>query len=78
MNILKLEQVDKRQVMYLYQPEGEGEFGVVVFDLASEKPVIAKIAPQDEGGRYANKAAVKVCQFVASKNLPMEYTQAWY
>lgn len=78
MNILKLEQVDKKEVRYLYQPEGRGEFGVVIFDLVDKKPIVTRIAPQDEEGRYANKAAAKICQFVASKNLPMEYTQAWY
>lgn len=78
MNILKLERVDGEKVCYLYQPEGSGDYGEIVFDLASQAFTIARIASKDTGSRYANKAAAKVTEFVRSKNLPMEYTQAWY
>ena len=74
MNLLKLERVDQGSVWYLYQPEGKGEFGEVVFHFASAAPTVAKAAPQDTG----IKAAAKVAEFVEKKNLPMEYVQAWY
>ena len=78
MNLLKLERVDQGRVWYLYQPEGKGEFGEVVFHFASAAPTVAKAAPQDAGSRYGIKAAAKVAEFVEKKNLPMEYIQAWY
>ncbi len=46
MNLLKLERVDQGSVWYLYQPEGKGEFGEVVFHFASAAPTVAKAAPQ--------------------------------
>ena len=78
MNLLKLERVDQGSVWYLYQPEGKGEFGEVVFHFASAAPTVAKAAPQDAASRYGIKAAAKVAEFVEKKNLPMEYIQAWY
>lgn len=78
MNILKLDRVDRERVHYLYQPEGEGDFGEIIFDRATAQPTIARVAPRDTGTRYASKAAAKVAEFVRNKNLPMEYTQAWY
>ena len=78
MNLLKLERVYQGSVWYLYQPEGKGEFGEVVFHFASAAPTVAKAAPQDASSRYGIKTAAKVAEFVEKKNLPMEYVQAWY
>ena len=78
MNFLKLERMDSREVRYLYQPEGKGDFGEIVYHFGSAVPTIIRVASQDVGTRYASKAAAKVSEFVMKKNLPMEYTQAWY
>lgn len=79
MNILKLEKADRNAVVYLYQPEGIGDCGEITFSLVNRSATIVKRATEDTpNNRYANKAISKIGEFVQKKNLPMEYTQAWY
>ncbi|MEG0896492.1 MAG: hypothetical protein RSC73_00925 [Ruthenibacterium sp.] len=79
MNVLKLEKADKEQVIYSYQPEGMGDLGEISFSFASNSAQVIKKSQQDtQNNRYANKAMQKISDFIMKKNLPLEYTQAWY
>jgi len=76
-NILKLKEFDKDHVVYLYQPEGRGEFGEVLFRFADNTAAVTKRA-EENSDWYANKAIFKVKECVKKKNLPMDFIQAWY
>lgn len=79
MNVLKLESVSHEKIQYLYQPEGEGDFGEITYDRASKNAVLLKKASHDtNNSRYANKAISKIYDFIETNNLPLQYTQAWY
>ena len=79
MNILRLKHLDGDNLIYEYQPEGKGEAGEILLHMSSQKSELIKKAFGDsENALYANKAMVKIEDFVTKKNLPMEYTQAWY
>jgi len=77
MNRLKLKEYNNSHIVYLYQPEGKGEYGEIIYDFTDNEAKIIKKA-EDESDWYANKAIVKVEECVKNKNLPMEFTQAWY
>ncbi|MDR2903454.1 MAG: hypothetical protein LBU77_02970 [Clostridiales bacterium] len=77
MNKLKLKEFNEQHIVYLYQPEGRGEFGEVVYEFAERTARITKRASENSTW-HDNKAMVKVEECVNKKNLPMELTQAWY
>ena len=79
MNVMKLKEVNERNIVYFYQPEGEGDFGEILYEISLCEARIVKRAEKDEGGfSYGEKAVRKVGEFVAKNNLPINYTQAWY
>ena len=79
MNIMKLKEVNDRSIVYYYQPEGEGGFGEILYEISLSEARIVKRAENDEGGlNYGEKAVRKVGEFVSKNNLPINYTQAWY
>jgi hypothetical protein len=77
MNVLKLKEFNDDAVVYLYQPEGKGRAGEVIYLFAEGQAKIRKPAGEDSVS-YAGMAVHKIEEFVKKKNLPIEYTQAWY
>jgi len=77
MNVLKLKEFSDDHVVYLYQPEGRGDYGEVVFRFTDNEASISKIAG-DTSNWHANKAIAKVKECVGENNLPIQFTQAWY
>jgi len=77
MNVLKLKEFTDAHVVYLYQPEGKGEYGEVVYHFTDNEAKIAKMA-EDTSNWHANKALSKVKECVGENNLPIQFTQAWY
>ena len=77
MNILQLKEYNDERVVYLYQPEGKGEYGEIVFLFAENEAKVAKKAG-DASAWHANKAIFKVEECVKENNLPIKFTQAWY
>jgi len=78
MNKLVLKEFTKERVVYLYRPEDQGEWGEIVYLFADDKAKISKQPEDDIIGRYGYKAVRKVEEVVKKKNLPLEFTQAWY
>ena len=78
MNELKLKEMNEERIIYLYQPEGEGEYGEILYTFANDSTVIVKQSKNDAYGRYAHKAELKVKDCVKRNNLPLKCTQAWY
>lgn len=79
MNRLILSKVLNHQIFYLYQPEGKGDFGEVVYDRNTKTTDILKFASEDnENHSYAQKASFKVAQLVEENELPLDCVQAWY
>ncbi|MEF9990379.1 MAG: hypothetical protein RR716_07710 [Christensenellaceae bacterium] len=79
MNILILKSVDDNTIVYEYQPEGTGMIGIVSYDKKNQiVNIIKKAKDTSSDDLYASKAVNKITEFVKMKNLPIEYTQAWY
>ena len=78
MNELVLREMNQDHVLYLYQPEGKGEYGEILYSFSERKARAKKMALEDISGRYALKACYKVEECVSKNNLPIRFTQAWY
>ena len=78
MNKLKLKEMNEEQIIYLYQPEGQGEYGEILYIFSDDSTTIIKKAEDDKYGRYAHKAELKVKDCVKRNNLPIKCIQAWY
>ena len=78
MNELKLKEMNAEKIIYLYQPEGRGEYGEILYTFADNATAVIKQAKEDEFGRYAHKAELKVKECVKRNNLPLKCIQAWY
>jgi len=66
MNILILKEFNSNRVVYLYQPEGKGEFGEVLYDFAENDAKITKQAGE-KSVWHDNKALYKVRECVEKK-----------
>ncbi len=78
MNVLTLKFFDDTLIRYEYQPEGEGEKGIITYDKKKNEAEITKSAPNDRDNYYARMAKSKVATIVNNKSLPLECVQAWY
>lgn len=78
MNELMLKEMNQEYVIYLYKPEGKGDFGEIIYNFSEKQATISKQSKDDEFGRYANKAMLKVEECINKNNLPMKLVQAWY
>ena len=78
MNLLFLKGLDSDYIIYEYQPDGKGKKGQIIYEKSSGNIQVEELAENDTDHYYAEKAMYKVKMFVSNKNLPMEYTQAWY
>ena len=77
MNVFELKEFNKERVIYLYQPEGKGEFGEVSYDYVGNTARLLKKAG-DASVWHANKALSKVAECAKGKELPLKFIQAWY
>ena len=78
MNELRLKEYTADHVIYLYLPEGKGEFGEVIYYAATDEATVSKRASGDEVGRYGHNAARKVKEIMKERSLPKNFIQAWY
>ncbi|MDR0248579.1 MAG: hypothetical protein LBI44_02805 [Oscillospiraceae bacterium] len=79
MNKLELKEATQTHVVYLYRPEGRGSYGEIRMNIGDDEAVVLSLSDGDSGaGRYAYKAAKAVKECVDRRNLPLEFTQAWY
>jgi len=77
-NKLKLKLFNDECIVYLYQPEGKGEWGEITFVIAENKATVTRIA-EDSSPAYAYKATKRVEDCARDKRgLDREFTQAWY
>ena len=78
MNLFKLKEFSNAErVIYLYQPEGRGEWGEVIYSFAEDSVTITKRA-EEQSVTHDRMALNKVKEQVEKNNLPIEFTQAWY
>ncbi|MDR1588956.1 MAG: hypothetical protein LBS51_02055 [Oscillospiraceae bacterium] len=77
MNRLKLKSVVEDNIIYLYQPEGQGGFGEISINISGDEPTVITKPVSDETGYYARKACAKIKEFIENY-LPIDCTQAWY
>jgi len=77
-NELVLKEFSGDHIIYLYTPEGKGEPGSIIFDIATGEAAVAESAQNDEFGRYGHNAARRIKEYAEKKNLPMNAIQAWY
>ena len=77
MNELRLKEFNDERIVYLYQPEGRGECGEIVYFFSEAKAKIMKRA-EEESDWYAYKAVFKIEECVQKNNLPIKFIQAWY
>ena len=77
MNLFKLKEFNENRIIYLYQPEGRGEWGEVLYSFVDGAAIINKRA-EENSSIHDNMALIKIKKQVESKNLPLEFTQAWY
>ena len=77
MNKLILKEFDGKHIIYLYQPEGRGEYGEVTYSIADKAARITKRAGENSLW-HDNKAIRKVEERAGENNLPVKYTHVWY
>jgi len=77
-NKLYLKEATRDYVQYLYQPEGDGGFGEIRIKVGADDADYISKASEDPQGRYAHKAIKAIRECISEKNLPFEFTQAWY
>jgi len=75
---LMLKEMNQDHVTYLYQAEGKGEYGEIIYIFTDKHASVAKPLQDDDCGYYANKAKRAVEECIDEKNLPMKFTRAWY
>ena len=77
MNLFKLKEFNEDRVVYLYQPEGNGEWGEVIYIFADQTSKILKRAGESSS-MHDHMAQRKIKERIKENNLPIEFTQAWY
>jgi hypothetical protein len=68
---------NEERIVYLYQPEGKGEWGEVIYTYADNSTIITKRA-EENSIMHDKMALAKVKERVEKNNLPIKFTQAWY
>ena len=77
MNLFKLKEfTNDNRIVYLYQPEGRGDWGEVAYTFADDTIQIIKRAGE-KSATHDRMALAKVKERVDKNNLPITFTQAW-
>ena len=78
MNLFKLKEFSSdNRIVYLYQPEGRGDWGEVAYIYADGEALILKRAGENST-MHDRMALMKMIERVKKNNLPITFTQAWY
>ena len=78
MNLFELKEFNNGdRIVYLYQPEGRGTWGEVVYTYADDTIKITKRASENSA-THDRMALSKMKERVEKMNLPIAFTQAWY
>ena len=77
MNLFELKEYNSECLVYLYRPEGRGDWGEVLYSFADGAARIEKRAGENSSW-HDNHAISKVEECVNKNNLPIKFTQAWY
>jgi len=78
LNLFKLKEfINDDRIIYLYQPEGRGDWGEVAYTFADDNIQITKRAGENSVV-HDRMALSKVKERVEKNNLPITFTQAWY
>jgi len=78
LNLFKLKEFSNdNRIVYLYQPEGRGEWGEVAYTFEDGAIQIIKRAGENSV-THDRMALAKVKERVEKNNLPITFTQAWY
>jgi hypothetical protein len=78
LNLFKLKEFSSDdRIVYLYQPEGRGEWGEVIYTYADGNIQITKRAGENSSN-HDRMAITKIKERVEENNLPITFTQAWY
>ena len=75
---LLLKETNNEQTVYLYRPEGRGEYGEVIYIHKDKEAHEAKRASEDVAGRDAAKVCSKVEELISKGKTPEKYILAWY
>jgi hypothetical protein len=76
MNRFKLKEFNGERLIYLYQPEGRGEWGEVAYSFTEGMARLIRQA-EENSIYYSNKALTKVEECAKGKALPIDFIQAW-
>ena len=76
MNLFKLESFNDGVALYLYQPEGQGEWGRIQYNRITGKALILERA-ENTTDKHDFNAVRKMEERCKEKTLPFEFTQAW-
>ena len=77
MNEFLLKEYTPDRIIYLYQPEGRGEWGEVIYNFVDETAKITKRASENSMW-HDNHALVQIKKCAKEKYLTKKFTQAWY
>ena len=66
------------EIAYKYHPEGDEDFGVIIYNKDQNTLRCDKLADVDESKTYAGMLFDKIRQFAETNNFEKEGTIAWY
>ena len=77
MNKFQLKEYTPERLVYLYQPEGRGEWGEILYKFSSGETVIIRRASENSAW-HDNHAVKQIVECAKGEYLSKEFTQAWY
>ena len=77
MNEFLLKEYTPERIIYLYQPEGRGEWGEILYDYSDDTAKIIKRAGENSAW-HDNHAIIQIKKCAKEKHITKKFTQAWY
>jgi len=77
MNEFVLKEYTPDHVIYLYQPEGRGEWGEILYEFSNGTAKIIKRAGENSVW-HDNHAIKKIKECAGENHLTKKFTQAWH
>ena len=77
MNKFQLLEYTPDRFVYLYKPEGRGDWGEIIYEFSNNATKITRRASENSAW-HDNHALQKIEEIAKKRNLPIEFTQAWY
>lgn len=77
---IKFKSKDDKGIEYYYQPEKEGEFGVVAMDFETMTIMVIERAEGDSEGSkfYTPHCAAMMRRYIKANDYKQEETEIWY